>query len=322
METASKNFSKTSAGGQVFVGTSDSVVALHEQIKKMAAFPRPVLVLGERGVGKELVARMLHELSPRSERPFVVVNSGAVAEGLMASEVFGHERGAFTSATNRRRGKLEEADGGALFLDEIANMPLDLQRLLIRVIEYQEFERVGGTEKVRVEARIIAATNADLEERVEDGSFLPDLYDRLRFGVIRVPPLRGCRDDIPDLARHFLRNIKSEMPWLTAEKISDDAIVELMTRPWPGNVRELRAAVETAAVLAEGAAIECGDLPDHRRSRMPGTEEASGFADQVAAYEKKLLLGALESSSTRKDAAKRLELSYDQFRRLAKKHNL
>lgn len=301
------------------IGDSRAMLDLLAAVEKVSQFPRPVLIRGERGAGKEIIARLLHELSPRQGRPFVEVNSAALPSGLIASEIFGHEKGAFTSATGRRIGKLEEANGGTLFLDEIGNMPLELQNLLLRAIEYQRFERIGGAEKISVNVRIVAATNMDLEAAIERGLFNPDLFDRIRYAEIVVPPLRERKEDIPDLARHFLEHLRTEMPSVRPTTISDDALVDLAMRPWPGNVRELRAAVETAAVFSQSAAIQSHDLPPRRSSDQ--TCDA-GFDERVSAFERKILTESLQSANDLTIAASRLKLSYDQLRRLLKKHGL
>lgn len=302
------------------VGNSPAMQELRRTIEKIAPFPRPVLIRGARGSGKEAVACLLHQLSPRKDKPFVVFNAAGLASGLMASEIFGHEKGAFTSATERRPGKLEQADSGTLFLDEIGNMPLDLQKLLLRVIEYQRFERVGGSGTVEVDARIIAATNADLEELIAAGAFSADLYDRIRYAEVRVPALYERREDIPDLAGHFLTQIRAEMPWLSAHRLADETLLDLAYRPWPGNVRELRATVEAAAVMADGAAVESRHLPPLRGESPAATE--TDFVARVAAFEKQLLHDALRTAPHGKAAAAALGLGYDQFRRLQKKHQL
>ncbi len=316
-------FVRDELGGSTdcLVGDSPAMKKLRHTLARIAPYPRPILVRGERGVGKELVAQLLNALSPRAARPFITVNCGAVPHGVMGSEIFGHEKGAFTSATGLRAGKLEMADGGTLFLDEIGNMPLELQKMLVRVIEYQRFERVGGSRPIEVDVRIIAATNADLDERVRRGEFLADLYDRIRYAEIRVPLLGERREDIPDLSRHFLERLISEMPWLQVRRISDAALVELSLRPWPGNVRELRAAIETAAVLCDSSEIQTCDLPPRRGEPSCGPVDG-GFHEQVCAFERRVLVEAIRSSRNGRSAAQKLLLSYDQFRRLVRKHEL
>ncbi len=300
------------------VGSSPAMQELRQTIARIAPFPRPVLIRGPRGSGKEAVACLLHQLSPRCDKPFVVFNAAGLAPGLMASEIFGHEKGAFTSATERRLGKLEQADGGTLFLDEIGNMPAELQKLLLRVIEYQRFERVGGNGVVAVQARIIAATNADLEAQIARGEFSADLYDRIRYAEIVVPALYQRREDIPDLAGHFLEQIRREMPLITAARLADETLLDLSYRSWPGNVRELRATIEAAAVIADGEVIEPRHLPPRR-----GEAAAAGdFATRVAAFERQLITEALRTAPHGKAAAVALGLGYDQFRRLQKKYQL
>src|SRR5688572_5732803 len=208
------------------------------KIERVAPVPRPVLVLGPRGTGKELVARAIHQLSRRATEPYVTINCAAVAESLLESELFGHEEGAFTGATKQKEGKFELADGGTLFLDEIGNMSLDFQAKILRVLEYQRFERVAGAESIQVDVRVIAATNADLQLAMDYGKFRRDLYDRLTFEVIVLPPLRERPDDIPALAAHFIGRFREEVSGLPVREISADALDCLARYDFPGNVRE------------------------------------------------------------------------------------
>src|SRR5690348_36609 len=205
------------------VGDSQPMRTVLGKIEKVAPVPRPVLVLGPRGTGKELVARAIHTMSPRASEPYVTINCAAVAESLLESELFGHEEGAFTGATKQKEGKFELADGGTLFLDEIGNMSLEFQAKILRVLEYQRFERVAGSESIQVNVRVIAATNADLKQAIADGKFRADLYDRLAFEVINLPPLAQRMEDVPVLAAHFLTRFRQEVP-TTVKELSASAL--------------------------------------------------------------------------------------------------
>jgi len=300
------------------VGGSQSMIELRNKITAVASIPRPVLIRGERGTGKELVAAQIHYRGTRAAKPFVVVNCAAVHGELLESELFGHEKGAFTGADARRIGRFEMADGGTLFLDEIGNMAIDFQEKILRVIEYQQFERLRGTETIRVDVRTVAATNANLEQLMADGKFREDLYDRLSFQTIHIPPLREHPDDIRALVKHFLARFKTEGPSVRAERFSDRAIEKLMKYPWPGNVRELKNVVERAATLVEEDVVELRHL--ELRS-PPGKGAAGSFTEHIQEVERSLILDALERadySQTR--AAKLLGISYDQFRHYYRKY--
>jgi DNA-binding NtrC family response regulator len=306
----------------LLVGDSPALCALRAEIHKFAAFPRPVLIRGERGTGKELVAQALHAASARAIGPFLTVNCAGFVGGLSASEFFGHEKGAFTGAAARRIGLFEEADGGSLFLDEIGNMPLELQRLLLRAIEYRTFRRIGGTRDLEADVRIIAASNVALEERPD---FLPDLLDRLRYVEIRVPPLKERLDDIPLLAEHFLEAIRKEAPMIRAEGLDASALAALRARPWPGNVRELKAAVERAAFGGNGPLIKASDLEptSAAASSSPASlAVAKTVRQETAALERARIEEALRLHKTLRAAAPALGLSYDALRRLIRKHGL
>jgi DNA-binding NtrC family response regulator len=219
-----------------------------------------VLIQGESGTGKELVARAIHDQSPRGEMPFLPINCAAITESLLESELFGHEKGSFTGAVATRQGMMETAEGGTLFLDEVGEMSLSLQVKLLRAIEQKEIIRVGGSEVIRVDVRIIAATNQDLKAKVAGKTFREDLFYRLNVFNILVPPLRERREDIPKLAGHFLSEIAGENQ-ITPKRLSAGARIALIAYRWPGNVRELRNAMETASLVAKGETIEWGDLP-------------------------------------------------------------
>ena len=246
-------------GGEI-IGESSAIKEVLSLIRSVAPTDTTVMIRGESGTGKELVARAIHDMSKRRYFPLVVVNCGAMTETLLESELFGHERGAFTGAQYRRKGKVELADGGSLFLDEIGNIDPKTQMDLLRVIETRQFMRVGGSETIRSDFRVICATNRDLEAAVRDGSFREDLYYRLNVFTIPLPPLRSRRTDILPLALHFLRKYAGEMS-RTVLSFSQEAIDVLMEYDWPGNVRELENAVERALVLCPGDIIEKEHLP-------------------------------------------------------------
>jgi two-component system nitrogen regulation response regulator GlnG len=234
-----------------------------------------VLINGESGTGKELVARAIHFKSPRWRGPFVAVNCSAIPQGLLESELFGHERGAFTGATDRRPGKFEQAAGGTLFLDEISDLPLELQPKLLRVLQEREFSRVGGFELLKAQTRIIAATNQDLEAAVAARRFREDLYFRLRVIPITLPPLRERREDIAELTDYFVTKAAREMG-AHVRYMAADARVKLAAWNWPGNVRELENTVLRAALLASGSTIHTEDLELGRAGGSPRTESNAG----------------------------------------------
>jgi transcriptional regulator with GAF, ATPase, and Fis domain len=285
-------------------------------IDKVAATDSTVLVLGESGTGKELVARALHYNSPRSQNAFVPVNCGAIPEELLESELFGHEKGAFTGAFRARIGRFELANGGSIFLDEVSEMSPSLQVKLLRVVQEREFERVGGVKSLKTDVRIIAATNRNLEEEVEQGRFREDLYYRLNVIPINLPPLRERRDDIPLLVKHFLAKYGTDRnPSLTG--FGKKAMNLLMQYRWPGNVRELENLVERMVVLCEGTEVEPGDLPDkilaagHAQgpSGLVGIdlpELGIDLSSAVNEFEKNIIIQALNRSNWVKNRAAKL----------------
>jgi DNA-binding NtrC family response regulator len=249
------------------VGETAAMEEVLERIVQIAPVNSTVLILGESGTGKELVARGIHALSPRRHRPFIAVNVAALPENLLESELFGHEKGSFTGATDRRKGFFELANGGSIFLDEIGEMPLSTQTKLLRVLEEREFRRVGGEESIRVDVRVIAATNRDMRQEVEVGEFRRDLYHRLNVLRIELPPLRARRDDVPRLIEGFIRQFSAEheRPFLG---IDPEALEILVNYDWPGNVRELKNLIESMVVLAPGRVIRPEDIPpDVRHGR-------------------------------------------------------
>ena len=247
------------------VGDHPSMQQMFRTIAQVAKTRATVLVTGETGTGKELIASAIHYRSPRRDRPYVRLNCAALAESLLESELFGHERGAFTGATARRAGRFEQADGGTLFLDEVSEMPLALQVKLLRFLQEREFERVGSNETVRVDVRIIAATNKDLARLVEEGRFREDLHYRLDIVGIEVPPLRARPSDIPALAQHFLEKYAAENE-VDIVGFEDDALQALVAYAWPGNVRELENVIERAVVVCEQARIGLANLPAPRHA--------------------------------------------------------
>jgi len=249
---------RVSRGG--IIGEHPSMQRLLKLVQQVARSRATVLIHGETGTGKELIANAIHHNSPRREGPMVALNCAALAESLLESELFGHEKGAFTGATARRQGRFEQADGGTLFLDEISEVPLSLQVKLLRFLQQRSFERVGGNETLQVDVRIVAATNRDLAELVREKRFREDLYYRLNVVQLDMPPLRARRSDIPLLAHHFMQAHARENGF-DIKRFSDDAMRLLMSYPWPGNVRELDNAIERAVVLATGDTIGVEQLP-------------------------------------------------------------
>jgi DNA-binding NtrC family response regulator len=244
--------------GRSFVGDTPPMRRLLEAVGRVAPKDVTVLLRGETGTGKELVARAIHDHSRRRERPLVSVNCGAISAGLVESELFGHERGAFTGALSRKIGRFELADGGTIFLDEIGDLPLDLQVKLLRVLQEGEIERVGGARPIRVNVRVIAATHRDLEVAVQDGRFRADLYYRLNVFPLHVPPLRERREDIPVLVRHFVLKYAARMG-KAIEHIPRKSLDALTAYDWPGNVRELANIVERSVIVSQGQTLEVGD---------------------------------------------------------------
>jgi DNA-binding NtrC family response regulator len=241
------------------VGESHAIKRLVEQIGRAAKSAASVLVTGERGTGKELVARAIHTLSPRAKGPLEKLNCAALPSELIESELFGHEAGAFTGATKQRRGKFERASGGTLFLDEVGDMPLPMQAKLLRVLQEREIERVGGSETLKVDVRVVAATNRDLVAACESGAFRADLYDRLNVLPLTIPPLRAHREDVPMLARHFLKLVATANDRRDVV-LEDDAIDALCGYSWPGNVRELRNVIERLVILTPDTHVREGDV--------------------------------------------------------------
>jgi DNA-binding NtrC family response regulator len=297
---------------------SDGMRRVAHTVRKVAGFKTTVLVLGESGVGKELISRAIHAHSPRGDGPFVAVNCGAIPDALLESELFGHVRGAFTDASSDKRGLFEEAQKGTLFLDEIGELPGPLQVKLLRALQEEEVRRVGDTRPIKVDVRVVAATSRDLSAMVEDGSFRQDLYYRLNVMPIEIPPLRERKEDIGPLLEHFIGVANRKLGTRIAA-LSDEALRVLLAYEWPGNVRELENTVEHAAVMAEGEVVGVDALPE--RTRRVG-KPTGGFAltfpegdlsvkRAQRTLEREFILAALErTGGNRTHAAKLLDLSH------------
>jgi len=299
------------------IGDAPPMRAALELARRVGPADAHVLITGENGTGKGLVARLLHELSPRAARPLVTVNIGGLAEGVFEAELFGHVRGAFTDARADREGRFELAHGGTLFLDEIANIPPALQAKLLRVLESGEFERVGSSRTLRADVRVLSATNADLPAEVAAGRFRQDLFFRLNTVEIRLPPLRERREDIPVLAAHFLgRHARRYRK--AVDGFADDAVQTMLCYAWPGNVRELDHAVERAVLLCPGRRITAGDLACQSAPAGPAADELS-----LEAMERLLIRKALDRCGGNAEAAAAaLGLSRSAMYRRLQKHRL
>jgi two-component system response regulator AtoC len=302
-------------GGGSIVGRSAALVAAIAVARKVARHPSTVLITGESGTGKELIARLIHEESPRAEKSFVAVNCGAIPDMLLESELFGHVRGSFTGATADKPGLFEEADGGTLFLDEIGELPPSLQVKLLRALQEGEVRRVGANTARRVDVRVLAATNRDLAADVAGNRFRGDLYYRVNVVSIRVPPLRERREDIAELALHFLRLYNDRLS-LDVRHIAPEAMRLLTAHVWPGNVRELGNVIERALVMTSGSTIEPAHLIDLTTSVAPNSAEVIEHTDlsvkrQTEQLERVLIQRALQHThGNRTRAAQLLELSH------------
>jgi psp operon transcriptional activator len=328
------------------IGESASFLEMQEHVSLVAPLNKPVLIVGERGTGKELVAARLHFLSLRWEQTFLKINCAAVSETLLEAQLLGHEAGAFTGAVKQRKGFFERADGGTLFLDELANTELSVQEKILRVIEYGEFERLGGSETLSVDVRIVAATNEDLPELARQNRFREDLLDRLAFDVITLPPLRERSEDILVLAEHFAVGMVKELGGERFSGFSDAVTASLLNYPWPGNIRELKNVIERAVYQnGEGVITKLVFNPFDSPYRLsaPGPERETDLAassDSLAAlrppeagsfdfkstvkgFEIALLRRALEQNQfNQKKAAETLSLSYHQLRGYLRKYDL
>jgi len=291
------------------VGASEKMKSIFDKIQKVAKSDSSVMIYGESGTGKELVARAIHFQSNRKDRPFVKVNCGALAEGILESELFGHEKGSFTGAIKRKLGRFELANKGTIFLDEVGDVPIATQIKLLRVVQEREFERVGGEETLSVDVRVIAATNKNLISLVKDGSFREDLFYRLQVIPIDIPPLRERIEDIPMLVEHFLRKKAAQLnkkPLLISQK----AMNELIKYRWHGNVRELENVIERAVVLCENEQIGLNDLPilltDPSKTTLSLTDESLTLSEALEDLERQLIGRALEKSKGVKTETARL----------------
>ncbi|HEV2675704.1 MAG TPA: phage shock protein operon transcriptional activator [Aliidongia sp.] len=334
------------------LGRSPSFLATMSAISLLAPLGKPVLVIGERGTGKELVASRLHYLSPRWNQPFVKLNCAALSESLLEAELFGHEAGSFTGAQKRRVGRFELAHRGTLFLDEIANAPMTVQETILRVVEYGTFERVGGSETVRVDVRLVAATNVDLPAMAAAGKFRADLLDRLAFDVVTLPPLRHRPEDLELLAEHMALEMTKELKRDVFPGFTQRAIDQLTEYEWPGNVRELKNVIERAIYRATdldepidrivfdpfASPWRPGGMPAATTiapvaaaaAQTPAAPPAPiiptgayDFCEHIRLYERELLKRALEANAHhQKNTAKYLEMTYHQLRAQLRKHGL
>ena len=289
-------------GFENLIGSGPGMRRVFETVQKVAETDLTVLIRGESGTGKELVAQSVHNRSSRKNRPMVAVNCAAISSQLVESELFGHEKGAFTGADARREGRFEAADGGTIFLDEIGDMAVETQAKVLRVLQERSFERVGGTKSIEVDVRVIAATHRDLEEEVRRGNFREDLYYRLKVVELELPPLRERREDIPVLVARFLEQVTDRLG-LEKRQVGESGLAQLSKHSWPGNVRELQNVLESAAVLATGTTIEEGDLriTPSKLSADAAVEDsdlAFGAAKKraVEKFEKAFLLRALRQN--------------------------
>ncbi len=278
------------------IGKSPAMKELFETLTMVAPSDATVLLLGESGTGKEIVANALHQNSPRKDQAYIKVNCAALPETLLESELFGHEKGAFTGAMARKKGRFELADGGTLFLDEIGEMSPATQAKILRVIQEKEFEAVGGTKAIQVDVRIIAATHKDLETEVKEGRFREDLYYRLNVVPITIPPLRNRKEDIPLLAEHFLR-ISSQKNNRDIKSLEPRVLDDLVRYPWPGNVRELENIIERMVIMSRGDLILIQDLPRDLKAQPDGEMEATRFlGSSLKEIEKEVITKTLEQT--------------------------
>jgi two-component system response regulator PilR (NtrC family) len=311
------------------VGKSPRMQQVFGLISQAAPSRSTILVVGESGTGKELVAKAIHANSPRADKPFIVVNSGSLPHDLLESNLFGHVKGAFTGAVYAKKGLFELADKGTLFFDEIGNIPLETQAKLLRVMQEREFMRLGGVDIIKVDVRIVAATNVDLRRAVEEGRFREDLFYRLNVIAIQLPPLRQRKEDIPALVTHFVEKYarENEKP---VTGVTPEALQALLDYDWPGNVRELENVIERGVVLTTTSKIGRELIPDHVRSapsfhvpHMTVPPEGISLRDVIANFEKRLIESTLESTAgVQKEAARLLGLKPTTLNEMIKRHNI
>jgi Nif-specific regulatory protein len=305
------------------VGVSGRMKEVFEFIRRVAPTDATVLIEGESGTGKELVARAIYRNSRRSENAFVAINCAAIAENLLESELFGHEKGAFTGAVAQKKGKIEIAEGGTLFLDEVGELAAELQAKLLRVLQEKEFERVGGTKPISLDIRLIAATNKKLSQAVDHGEFRKDLYYRLNVVTLAMPALRDRPEDIPQLAEHFLAKISRKCK-TKMKSLSDDAKACLLRYDWPGNVRELENAIERAIVLGEAETVLAEDLPETVLDSIPGTpHESAKYLSSVKDAKRQTIMHALQQArGSYIEAARTLGIHPNSLLRLMRNLNI
>jgi DNA-binding NtrC family response regulator len=311
------------------VGKSPRMLQVFNLITQAAPSRSTILVVGESGTGKELVAKAIHANSPRAERPFVVVNSGSLPHDLLESNLFGHVKGAFTGAVYTKKGLFELADKGTLFFDEIGNVPLETQAKLLRVIQEREFMRLGGVDTLKVDVRVVAATNIDLRHAVEDGRFREDLYYRLNVIAVQLPPLRSRKEDIPALVNHFVEKYSLEND-KRIMGLTPDALQALLDYDWPGNVRELENVIERGIVLTTDGTIGRDLIPDHVRSapsfhvpHVTVPPEGISLRDVISNFERRLIESTLESTGgVQKEAARLLGLKPTTLNEMIKRHGI
>ncbi len=317
------------------IGEAPSFLEILEHVSEVAPLDKPVLIVGERGTGKELIAARLHFLSKRWENIYLQMNCAALNDELLESELFGHEAGAFTGAMKRHEGRFERANEGTLFLDELSSTSMRVQEKILRVIEYGQFERLGGSRTLDVDVRIVAATNQDIQTQAREGHFREDLLDRLAFDVITLPPLRERAEDILLLAEYFAMNMVSELGREFFAGFEDSAVEALKSHHWPGNVRELKNVVERAVYRSRGEPVESIVIDPFESPFRPGKPQSESkndesnlelpidLSEEVAKFETGLLQRALdEAKHNQRTAAKNLGLSYHQFRHRLLKYKL
>ena len=305
---------------KTIIGKSDEIAKLSLLIKKVSASGSTVLITGETGVGKELVAQTIHRLSKRREKPFVTVDCGSLVETLFESELFGHTKGSFTGALETTRGKFELANGGTIFLDEIANISINMQSRLLRVVEEQEIPKVGSSEKIKLDIRVISATNKDLLMEIEKGRFREDLYYRINVVPVNIPPLRERRQDIPILANCFLKEFIKQQK-MTVKRISAEAMRSLEMYDWPGNVRELRNAIERGIVTCEGKVIELDDL-SYNKSMLQNYINLSGKGSLAELEREKIIKVLNQFDGHKTKAAEYLGINRKTLRQKIRKHRI